>query len=182
MKAKCKMKCIGFLCLAVFVSFLKSTVAAQTSLPDVGLITNLSGEATYWNKADTPKPINLRVFMKVRLGDRLKLPAMGSLTLLYFAGGRQETWKGPVILMAGEHESKLLGGKQPAIKPEVKVLPVKASRQLEGAPLPLCPASMSKPGVIQTMGPKRELLPRAQLPLLERRSAKSMKPRRSIRT
>ncbi len=156
MKAKRKMKHTGFFCLAVFTSFLTATAAGQTSLPDVGLITNLSGEATYWNKADTPKPVKLRAFMKVRQGDHLKLPGGAALTLLYFAGGRQETWKGPATLIAGGQESQVLGGQQPLAQPEVKIIPAKASKQLEGAPLPLSPASMSKSGVIQTMGPRRE--------------------------
>ena len=43
--------------------------------------------------------------MKVRRGDHLKLPGAASLTLLYFASGRQETWRGPVTLRAGDTES-----------------------------------------------------------------------------
>ena len=165
MKAKRRMKYTGFFCLAVFTSFLAATVAAQTSLPDVGLITKLTGEATYWNKGDNQEPAKVRAFMKVRQGDHLKLPAAASLTLLYFASGRQETWKGPATLMAGDQESKVVGGKQPAPQPEVKIFPAKASKQMVGAPLPLPPASMSKSGVIQTMGPKREPAAKTAAPL-----------------
>jgi hypothetical protein len=165
MKAKHRMKNTSFFCLALFTFFLTATVAAQTSLPDVGLITNLSGEATYWNKADTPKPTKVRAFMKVRQGDHLKLPAAASLTLLYFASGRQETWRGPATLMAGDQESKFLGGKQPAPQPEVKILPAKASKQMAGAPLPLYPASLSKSGVIQTRGPNYEQAAKTAAPL-----------------
>ncbi len=138
---------------------------AQTSLPDVGLITKLTGEATYWNKGDNQKPAKVQAFMKVRQGDHLKLPAAASLTLLYFASGRQETWQGPATLMAGEGESRVVGGKQPAPQPEVKILPAKAARQMGGAPLLLCPASMSKSGVIQTMGARREPAPKTAAPL-----------------
>ena len=91
--------------------------------------------------------------MKVRRGDRLMLPEAGSLTLLYFASGRQETWKGPGTLIAGDTESAAAGGEQPPSPPEVKILPVKASRQMAGAPPVLLPASLSKSGVIQTMAP-----------------------------
>ena len=132
MKAKRRMKYTGFFCLAGFTSFLAATVAAQTSLPDVGLITKLTGEATYWNKGDNQEPAKVQAFMKVRQGDHLKLPAAASLTLLYFASGRQETWKGPVTLMAGDQESKVLGGKQPAPQPEVKIFPAKATKQMVG--------------------------------------------------
>jgi hypothetical protein len=165
MKAKRRMKHTGFFCLAVFIVLLTATVAAQTSLPDVGLITKLSGGATYWNKGDTQKPAKVRAFMKVRQGDHLKLPAAASLTLLYFASGRQETWKGPATLMAGDQESQVLGGKQPAPQPEVKIFPAKASQQMAGVPLPLSPVSMSKSGVIQTMGPKRGTAPKTAAPL-----------------
>jgi hypothetical protein len=58
----------------------------------VGLITGLSGAATYQNKAENHKPAKVQAFMKVRQGDYLKLPESASLTLLYFASGRQETW------------------------------------------------------------------------------------------
>ena len=165
MKPKPNMKYTGFFCLAVFTAFLAANVAAQTSLPDVGLITKLTGEATYGNKGDNQAPAKVRAFMKVRQGDHLKLPAAASLTLLYFASGRQETWKGPVTLMAGDQESKVVGGKPPAPQPEVKIFPVKASKQMVGAPLSLSPASMSKSGVIQTMGPQREPAAKTAAPL-----------------
>ena len=164
MEAKSRMKNTGFFCLAVFTSFLVATLAAQTSLPDVGLITKLTGEATYGNKGDSQAAAKARAFMKVRQGDHLKLSAAASLTLLYFASGRQETWKGPVTLMAGDQESKVVGGKQPAPQPEVKIFPAKASKQMVGAPL-LCPASMSKSGVIQTMGPRGEMVAKTVAPL-----------------
>ncbi|MGA9755103.1 MAG: hypothetical protein WBV23_08155 [Desulfobaccales bacterium] len=165
MKAKPSMKHAGFFCLAGFIAFLTATVAAQTSLPDVGLITKLTGEATYWNKGDNKEPTKVQAFMKVRQGDHLKLPAAASLTLLYFASGRQETWKGPATLMAGDQESRVLGGKQPAPQPEVKIFPAKATKQMVGAPLPLSSASMSKSGVIQTMGSRCETAPKTAAPL-----------------
>jgi hypothetical protein len=163
--AKSRMKYTGFFCLAVFTSFLVATAAAQTSLPDVGLITQLSGEATYWNNGDKQKPAPVQAFMKVRRGDHLKLPAAASLTFLYFASGRQETWKGPATLMAGNQKSKVLGGKQPTPQPEVKIFPAKATRQMAGAPLHLPPSSINKSGVIQTMGARCETTPETAAPL-----------------
>jgi hypothetical protein len=165
MKAKRRMKYTSFFCLALFTSFLTATAAAQTSLPDVGLITKLSGEATYWNNGENQNPAKVRAFMKVRRGDHLKLPAAASLTLLYFASGRQETWKGPATLMAGNQESQVLGGKQPAPQPEVKIFPARATQQMAGAPLHLPPASINKSGVIQTMGPRCETAPKTAAPL-----------------
>jgi len=158
------MKYTGFFCLAGFIAFLTATVAAQTSLPDVGLITKLTGEAIYWNQGENRKPARVQAFMKVRQGDHLKLPAAASLTLLYFASGRQETWKGPATLMAGDKESAAVGDQKTRPQPEVKILPAKATKQMAGAPL-LCPTSLSKSGVIQTMGPKRESAPKTAAPL-----------------
>jgi hypothetical protein len=165
MQAKRRMKYTGFLCLAVNIAFLTAMVAAQTSLPDVGLITKLTGEATYWNKDENKKPTKVQAFMKVRRGDHLKLPAAASLTLLYFASGRQETWKGPATLMAGDTESAAVGDQKTPPQPEVKILPAKATKQMAGAPLPLSPSSISKSGVIQTMGPKCEPAAKTAAPL-----------------
>ncbi|MCX5887838.1 MAG: hypothetical protein NTY36_00110 [Deltaproteobacteria bacterium] len=166
MKAKRRMKCTGFFCLAVFIAFLTATVAAQTSSPDMGLITKLSGEATFWNKGENKEPVKVQAFMKVRQGDHLKLPAAVSLTLLYFASGRQETWKGPATLIAGDTESAAVSDqKTPPPQPEVKFLPAKASRQIAEAPLTLSPVSTSKSGVIQTMGPKCEPTAKNATPL-----------------
>jgi hypothetical protein len=167
MQAKRRMKHAGFLCLAVFIAFLTAMVAAPTSLPDVGLITKLTGEATYWNKDENKKPTRVQAFMKVRRGDHLKLPAAASLTLLYFASGRQETWKGPATLMAGDTESAAVGDQKTPPQPEVKILPAKATKQMAGAPLPVSPSSISKSGVIQTMGPKCEPAAKTAAPLSE---------------
>jgi len=167
MKNKGKMIRTGFFCLTVFTSFLAATVTAQTSFSDVGLITKLSGEATYWNKGENKEPAKVQAFMKVRRGDHLKLPGAASLTLLYFASGRQETWKGPATLMAGDTESAAVGDQKTPPQPEVKILPAKATRQMMGLPLPLSSSSIGKSGVIQTMGSKCETAAKTAVPLSE---------------
>jgi hypothetical protein len=149
MKAKPIVNLAGLICLVVLAFFMAAAVSAQTDLPDVGIITKLSGAATYSNKGEQKGPAKVQAFMKVRQGDHLELAPAASLTLLYFASGRQETWKGPVTLMAGHTESAALGDRQPPPQPEVKILPVKASKRI--AAVPLSPSSPSKSGVIQTM-------------------------------
>jgi hypothetical protein len=143
--------------LGVAATFLAAAAASpQASAPDVGLITQISGAVTYWNKEEQKEPAPAQAFMKVRQGDNFKLKEAGSLTLLYFASGRQETWRGPVTLRAADTESTAVGaGKSPPL-PEVKLIPTKATKQIQGAPLPLPGPSISKSGVIQTMGPKCE--------------------------
>ena len=153
MRPKPGRHCGRIICLALCLAFLAAAGAAQTPPADVALVTGLSGEVSYWNDAEKIPPTRMRAFMKVRQGDVLKLPAAATLTLLYFASGRQETWKGPGTIIAGNTESATAGGQQPPSPPEVKLLPVKASRQMAGAPPVLPPAALGKSGVIQTMAP-----------------------------
>ena len=130
-----------------------AAVKAQSASPDVGLVTGLSGEATYWNAGDQTKPARVVVFMKVRRGDLFKLPAGAQLQILYLAAGRQETWKGPATLTAGEGESLAAPGAQPS-SPEVKQLPTRVTRKIGASEMPLPRASIRHSGVIPTMGAK----------------------------
>ena len=156
MRPKLDINCRSIIYLAMLTAFLAVPGAAQAPPSDVALVTMLSGEVSYWNDAEKKAPARMQAFMKVRRGDHLKLPGATSLTLLYFASGRQETWRGPVTLRAADAESTAVGaGKSPPL-PEVKLIPTKATKQIQGAPLPLPGSSISKSGVIQTMGPKRE--------------------------
>lgn len=146
-KARSRLGAVG---LAVCLALLAAAVEAQSSSPDVGLVTGLSGEATYWTSGDQTKPNRVQVFMKVRRGDRIKLPAGALLQILYLTPGRQETWKGPVTLTAGEGESQVAPGLK-AAPPEVKLLPTRVSRKIGGSEMPLPPSSLRHSGVIPTM-------------------------------
>jgi hypothetical protein len=156
MRPKLDINCRSIICLALLTAFLAAPGAAQAPPSDVALVTMLSGEVSYWNDAEKKAPARMQAFMKVRQGDHLKLPGATSLTLLYFASGRQETWRGPVTLRAADTESTAVGAEKSPPLPEVKLIPAKATKQIQGAPLPLPGPSISKSGVIQTMGPKCE--------------------------
>lgn len=137
-------------CLVLIALFLCTAGAlAQSSSPDVGLVTKLAGEATYWNKEEK-KQTRVQAFMKVRKGDNFKLSKDGALTLLYFAGGRQETWKGPAVFMAGEAESAAKGGKKVA-SPEVKMMPASAIQKIAAAPFPLPRSGVGSSGATQML-------------------------------
>lgn len=126
----------NFFALVLITLFLGAAAAlAQTSSPDVGLVTKLTGEASYWNQED-PKPVRVQAFMKVRQGDSFKLAKDSALTLLYFASGRQETWKGPVAITAGDAAGAGKHGKK-AATPEVKMMPTSAMKIIAAAPFPL---------------------------------------------
>jgi CHAT domain-containing protein len=167
MKAKSRVKLSGLLCLTVLIVFLAATAAAQTSLPDVGLITKVSGDVTFSNQTENKEPAKVQAFMKVRRGDNFKLNEAGSLTLLYFASGRQETWKGPATFVAGATESAAVGAGKSPPHPEVKLIPTKATKQIQGAPSPLPGSSISIWGGIQTMTPADLAPPGPPAPLSE---------------
>ena len=127
----------------------------QEPTPDVGLLTQVSGEVSFWNKTAQKEPSRPQSFMKVRRGDHFKLPTGAIIQLLYFDNGRQETWKGPVTFRCDDKESistaKTSTGE---VKPEVKFLSSRVSQRLMTAPLPLPSSSIRYSGTIQTMAPK----------------------------
>ena len=75
----------------------QNPVQAQTLPPDVGLVTQLSGDTTYWNEGYQKTPEKAQVFMKVRKGDHFKVSGGSVVQVVYFQNGRKETWKGPAI-------------------------------------------------------------------------------------
>ena len=144
----------SFICLAVAALLLWAGGRAGASTADVGLVTNLSGEATYANQTDQKQPVPAQAFMKVRQGDQFKLSPGSKVQVVYFDNGRQETWTGPATFVAGAGESRLAGEGQGAAAPEVKILPAKVSKRLGAPNLPLPRAGLRYSGVIQTMAPE----------------------------
>lgn len=123
---------------------------AQSDSPDVGLVSKITGEVV----GSGEKPTPVQSFMKVRPGDRFAVPEGGSLQILYFDGGRQETWKGPVTLVAEEKGSR--ADVPPQASPaDVKYLPAKATKRMAVASLPPPGSSLQFSGAIQTMAPRK---------------------------
>jgi len=145
-KANCFVVLAFLLCVA--------NALAQTAPGDVGLITKLSGEATYWNNNEQKQPIQVQAFMKLRQRDHLKLAESGTLQLIYFVNGRQETWQGPATIIVGGEESTAIGKHKPLPQPEVLVFPTKVTKHIEGAPLPLPRSAAYCSGIIHTRGAK----------------------------
>ena len=141
-----------FLLPAVLAFLAMWAAVAQTAAVDVGLVTGLTGEVSYWNEAEKEPPARAEAFMKVRQGDRFKLSGNTVLKVLYFNTGRQETWKGPRLLTAGAGASQAEGGGEPA----VEMVSVKIARQIGAAHLPLPRSSLQYAGVIRTMGSDRQ--------------------------
>lgn len=95
---------------------------------EVGLVTSLAGKATLQEEKTASE---LKPFVKLRAGDRLALGGGTRLQLVYFEGGRQETWQGAGQLEVGAGASKVLKG---GLQPEVKILPAILVKQLSKTP------------------------------------------------
>jgi len=150
------------------VLLLASSLVTGAGTPDVGLVTDLAGEVTYSNPGEKQVPAKAQAFLKVREGDRFKIPAGGMVQLTYFVGGRQETWRGPGTVEVGDQASREAGKEPAPATPEVKVLPAKVSKSMAGVAVAVSQAAakeggggpgvggeLRSSGVIQTMGVKK---------------------------
>lgn len=146
---------VFFTHLIFFVSALlllpQAAVGAQSPPVDVGLITKLSGEATYWNEASQKTPKPAQIFMKIRKGDHLKMASGTSLEIVYFQGGRKEAWQGPAVIIAEETGSRT----ESVTKGQaaVTMLPAEASQGLRRIPALLDQARLGRSGGVQVRGP-----------------------------
>jgi len=153
-------------CWAIAVFLLVSAQVSWAAAPDVGLVTGLSGEVTYWHPEEKQPPTQAQAFLKIREGDHFKLPPGTEVQLTYFASGRQETWKGPVILQVGDQKSRA-AGKEPRPSPiELKVLFAKVAKRMKGTPtvvdrseVQVSKEQVRSTGTIQTMAPKQAPAP-----------------------
>lgn len=112
--------------VASLLVFAASGATAQTA--DVGIVNQLAGDVTY--ASGSAAPARAQAFMRVRQGDRFTLGAGGSLRLVYFQGGRQEAWKGPVSFKTGTAQSEQAGGP----RPEVTMLPTGVPQKIGRMP------------------------------------------------
>jgi len=98
---------------------------------EVGLVTAVSGSV----KLQEEKAVagELKSFVKLRAGDRLSMAGASRLQMVYFEGGRQETWQGAGQLEVGSGASKVVTG---SLQPEVKTLPAILVKQLSKTPSP----------------------------------------------
>jgi hypothetical protein len=145
--------CLALICLFALLVPVKEAVAQVQALPpDVGLITRLSGAVTYRNKGYQETTAKAQSFMKMRRGDRFKLPAGAIIQVVYFLGGRQETWKGPVAFTIGDSESRPEPAKGPRAQPKVVILPAGTTQGVRRIPVLLRRAGLWRPGAGQIRG------------------------------
>jgi len=100
----------SFLILIILLAV--QSLCLASSVPDIGMITKLSGEITYWNKTVKEDSKPAQSFMKIRSGDEFKLESDSELELIFFSNGRKEIWKGPAELKLSETSGQIKGGGQ----------------------------------------------------------------------
>lgn len=95
---------------------------------EVGLVSHVAGDVTYGigKSSAEAKP-----FMKVREGDRFSVNPGARLRIVYFQGGRQETYTGPASFTIGTQESVLRSGAQPQLSTLLADVPQKISQTPE---------------------------------------------------
>jgi hypothetical protein len=121
--------------LLLFLAFFAAGVCAQ----DVGLINHLSGDASYQSGATRAKAA---AYMKIRQGDRFTLAPGAQLRIVYFQGGRQESYTGPARLVAGKDASKVESG----AAPQVSTLPAGVSQRIQKTPELVAIAKLGRAG------------------------------------
>lgn len=113
--------------LVVLLVFLSAGAAAV----EVGLVTAVSGSVQLQEEKSPAS--ELKPFVKVREGDRLTLQGKSRLQVVFFDGGRQETWQGTGALEVGSVSSKAVKG---GVQAEVRTLPAILVKQLSKTPSP----------------------------------------------
>lgn len=117
---------IGYL----FVMLMTLPLMAMASEPaESGMITLVQGNVSY--SAPSEKAKAVVPFMKTHVGDKIAVPKNGKVQILYFSGGRQESWQGEAVIEIGAKESK--AGKT-ATQPAIKQLPPAVLQRLAKAP------------------------------------------------
>lgn len=112
--------------MSVLLFFLSGSAAAAA---EVGLVTAVSGGVTL--QEDKSAASELKPFIKLREGDRLTLQSKSKVQVVFFDGGRQETWQGAGALEIGSVSSKALKG---GVQAEVRTLPAILVKQLLKTP------------------------------------------------
>jgi hypothetical protein len=117
--------------LRALALFLGTGLAQAEPGADVAMVTFLRGGA---HQVTVQGPQAMRPFAKLKQGDVLALERDAWLQIVYFAGGRHETWSGGGHLEVRETESLADGLPQPTVKklPSVIVQQIARTPILDG--------------------------------------------------
>jgi hypothetical protein len=153
----------------VLVMVCGTLTETQTLPPDVGIVTQLSGDVTYRSEEYQKTPEKAQAFMKIVQGDYFQLEVKAIVQLVYFRSGRKETWKGPSAFIAGEVQSQVKSEKGIQAQPEVKILPSGVLEGVRRVPVLLRRAGLSRSGIMQIRG-LGESLQKSKVPSEEERA------------
>lgn len=121
-------------------------VSAHGQAPDVALVNMIAGEVSY--QSEGAQATKAQAFMKVRQGDRFTLAAGSQIRVVYFQGGRQESWRGPAVFRAGAQQSEPSSG-QPAA---VTTLPASVPQKISQVPELIQIARLGRSGGVAVRG------------------------------
>lgn len=140
--------------LGLAAAFAAGSAFAQA---DVGLINHLAGDASYTSAG---KQAPAKAYMKIREGDRFALPSGTQLRVVYFQGGRQETFNGPGTFTAGAQQSSVQSGPQP----QASTLPSGVSQKISQTPELIQIAKLGRSGgvAVRGIGKDARLTPQQQ--------------------
>jgi len=138
--------------LILFVLFCFQSPCTAASLPDIGMITMLKGEITYWNTIVKEKEKPAQGFMKVRPDDEFKLASNSELQLIFFSTGRKEIWKGPAELKLSESMGKLTGANQKSNNLQVIKLPAAVVNEIRRVSPLIDPTKLHRSGAFAIRG------------------------------
>jgi len=135
--------------LLVGTVFVASAAVAQAQSVDVGIVNMLSGDVAY--ASDGAAGAKAQAFMKVRQGDRFTVPAGAQVRVVYFNGGRQETWKGPAAFKAGAQSGEASSGKPT----DITTLPSTVPQRIAQVPELIQIAKLGRSGGVAVRGSGR---------------------------
>ena len=89
----------------------------------------------------------VQAYMKVREGDKFTVPAGATVRVVYFQGGRQESYSGPASFTAGTQQSAVQSG-----SPQVSTLPSGVSQKISQTPELMQIAKLGRSGGVAVRG------------------------------
>jgi hypothetical protein len=128
-----------------FTVSMAATGAVTAAADDVGLINYLTGDVSYTSAGTAAKA---RPFMKIRTGDKFTVPSGAQMRVVYFDGGRQESFSGPAAFTAGAKQSTVQSGSQP----QVVVLPSGVAQKISQTPELIQIAKLGRSGGVAVRG------------------------------
>jgi len=130
------------------------TGVSFAAVSDIGMVTRLEGNVSFWNDTDGQAHQTAQNFMKVRAEDRFDLEADAKLQLVFFESGRRELWQGPSRLkMTGSGGSVIETGKK-APSPQVTLLPENVSKEMQRISPLIDPEKLRRSGSTTVRGKK----------------------------